>query len=81
MTGEVKGSMKISYTKLFKLLIDKNLKKRGLWEKAEASAGTFLNIGHDDPVSAGLIGWICLAPGCTAGDIAEFLSDDHQAVA
>jgi len=64
--------MKISYNKLFKLLIDRKMKKKELCEKAGISASTIVKMGHNEPVSVELIGKICLALDCTANDIMEF---------
>ena len=68
--------MKISYNKLFKRLIDKNMKKKELCEKAGISSSTIVKMGRQEPVSVELIGKICLALGCTANDVLEFLPED-----
>lgn len=67
--------MKISYNKLFKLLIDRKMKKKELCEKAGISASTIVKMGHDEPVSVELIGKICLALDCTANDVIEFFKE------
>lgn len=67
--------MKISYNKLFKLLIDRKMKKKELCEKAGISASTIVKMGHNEPVSVELIGKICLALDCTANDIVEFFKE------
>ena len=64
--------MRISYNKLFKLLIDKNMKKKELREKAGISASTIVKMGRNEPISVELIGKICLALDCDAGDVVEF---------
>lgn len=68
--------MRISYNKLFKLLIDKNMKKKDLREKAGVSASTIVKMGRNEPVSVELIGKICLALDCSAGDVVEFFPDE-----
>ncbi|WP_314032932.1 helix-turn-helix domain-containing protein [Mogibacterium timidum] len=68
--------MRISYNRLFKLLIDKNMKKKELCEKAGISSSTIVKMGHHEPVSIELIGKICLALNCTANDIVEFFPDE-----
>ena len=70
--------MKISYNKLFKRLIDKNMKKKELCEKAGISSSTIVKMGRQEPVSVELIGKICLALGCTANDVLEFLPDEDS---
>jgi putative transcriptional regulator len=72
----VEGLMRISYNRLFKLLIDKNMKKKELCEKAGISSSTIVKMGHHEPVSIELIGKICLALNCTANDIVEFFPDE-----
>lgn len=67
--------MRISYNKLFKLLIDKNMKKKELREKAGISASTIVKMGHNEPVSVEVLGKICLALGCSAGEVVEFFYD------
>jgi putative transcriptional regulator len=68
--------MRISYNRLFKLLIDKNMKKKELCEKAGISSSTIVKMGHHEPVSIELIGKICLALDCTADDVVEFFPDE-----
>lgn len=67
--------MRISYNKLFKLLIDRKMKKKELCEKAGISTSTIVKMGHNAPVSVELIGKICLALDCTANDILEFFQE------
>lgn len=69
--------MRISYNKLFKLLIDRNMKKKELCEQAGISSSTIVKMGHHEPVSIELIGKICIALNCTANDIVEFFSDEQ----
>lgn len=71
--------MKICYNKLFKLLIDKNMKKKDLCEKAGISSSTIVKMGRQEPVSVELIGKICLFLDCTANDVLEFLPDVDEA--
>ncbi len=72
--------MKIPYNKLFKLLIEKNIKKKDLQEKADAGAGTIV-MGHNEPVSAELAGRVYRAPGCTAWDGVKLFPDEPGAAA
>ena len=70
--------MRISYNRLFKLLIDKNMKKKDLCERAEISSSTIVKMGRQEPVSVELIGKICIALECTADDILEFFPDEED---
>ena len=58
--------MAVSYNKLFKLLIDKKMKKKELCELAGVSASTIGKMGHGEPVSVEMVERVCLALGCTA---------------
>jgi len=41
----------VSFNKLWKLLIDKNMKKKDLQELAEISSSSIAKLGHNDFVS------------------------------
>ena len=53
--------MAVSYNKLFKLLIDKKMKKKELCELAGVSASTIGKMGRGEPVSIEMVEKICLA--------------------
>ena len=68
--------MAASYKKLFKLLIDRNMKKKELAEKAGISIATITKMGKDGVVvSSEVLVKICLALGCTMDDIVEIVQD------
>ncbi|WP_366522129.1 helix-turn-helix transcriptional regulator [uncultured Subdoligranulum sp.] len=54
------------------------MKKKELCEKAGISSSTIVKMGRQEPVSVELIGKICLALGCTANDVLEFLPDEDS---
>lgn len=64
--------MGISYKKLWKLLIDKNLKKKFLLEEAGISRSTLSHMNHDEHVSTESLMKICIALDCDIGDIVSF---------
>ena len=69
--------MAASYKKLFKLLIDRDMKKKELAEKAGISSATITKMGKDGAVvSSEVLVKICTALGCTMDDIMEIVSDD-----
>ena len=68
-------SMAVSYNKLFKLLIDKKMKKKELCELANVSASTLSKMGRDEIVSMEVVARICLALNCSVDDILEILPD------
>ena len=62
--------MAASYKKLFKLLIDRDMKKKELAEKAGISIATITKMGKDGAVvSSDVLVKICSALGCTMDDI------------
>ena len=50
---------KICYKKLFKLMIDRDLKGHDLREKAGISQSTYFKLQHDQPVSTQMLVRIC----------------------
>ena len=60
--------MAVSYNKLFKLLIDKKMKKKELCELG-VSASTIGKMGLGGPVSIEMVEKVYLALGCTADDV------------
>ena len=65
--------MAICYKKLWKLLIDKNLKKKYLLENAGISRTTLTRLNHDEHVSTESLMKICAALDCKIDDIMEFI--------
>ena len=71
--------MAASYKKLFKLLIDREMKKNEMAEPAGVSVATITKMGKDGAVvSSEVLVKICSALGCTMDDIVEIVPD-HQA--
>ena len=54
--------MKVCYDKLWKLLIDKKLKRTDLIKNANISSNVLARMGHEEPVSLDSIGKICECP-------------------
>ena len=67
--------MAVSYKKLWKLLIDKDLKKKDLEEMAHISHYTMNKMSRGDNVTVEMLGRICEALDCGVDDIMEFISD------
>lgn len=71
--------MAASYKKLFKLLIDREMKKKELAKAAGVSVATITKMGKDGAVvSSDVLVKICTALNCTMDDIVEIIPD-HQA--
>lgn len=64
--------MSISYDRLWKLLIDKKMKKVELMRQAQISSNALAHLSKAEPVSVEVIGKICKALDCTPNDILEF---------
>lgn len=69
--------LQVSYKKLWKLLIDKNMKKTDLQLAAGISAGTLAKLGRNETVSMDILMRICTTLSCDIGDIIEFINDNH----
>lgn len=69
--------MKISYDKLWKLMIDNRLNKTQLKERAKISTNAIAKLGKNEPVSMETLEKICSALKCDIGDIMEFVGEKH----
>ncbi len=72
--------MAVSYNKLWKLLIDKNMKKKDLREAAGISNSLIAKLGRNENVTVEVLAKICAALDCGMDDIMELISDDRQAI-
>ena len=70
--------MSTSYKKLWKLLIDKDMKKKDLAAAAGISNYTISKMGKGDNVTTDVLGKICGALDCTLDDIMEFIPDEQK---
>ena len=70
--------MAVSYKKLWKLLIDKNLKKKDLESLAGVSHYTINKLNKGENVTTDILGKICKALGCNVDDIMEFVEVDDN---
>lgn len=63
--------MAISHKKLWKLLIDKDLKKKDLQRISGVSAASITKLAKNENVNTEIIEKVCLALHCDVGDIME----------
>lgn len=63
--------MGVSYKKLWKLLIDKEMSKSELREKAGIAASTLSRMNKNEYVSLEVLAKICRVLDCDLGDVAE----------
>ena len=70
------GKMAWSYNRLWKLLIDKNLKKTDLFEIAKIHPNTLSRMSKNSPVSMDALEKLCSAFNCRIEDIVEYIPDE-----
>ena len=64
--------MTVSYKKLWKLLIDKDMKKKDLEKAAGISNYVISKMNKGENITVDIVGKICSALNCTPNDIMEF---------
>lgn len=69
--------MAVSYKKLFKMLIDRDMKKKDLRALTGISSNTITKLANNENVTMEVIERICLGMGCTIDEVVEFISDDQ----
>ena len=67
--------MVFSYKKLWKLLIDKDMKKSDLRSAAKLSSSTIAKLNRGENVSTAVLLKICTALECDVADIMETIPD------
>lgn len=70
--------MRVSYNKLWKMLIDKGMKKSQLRESVGVSKSTFAKLGKNENVTLPVLLGICEYLKCDFGDIMEALPDEAK---
>lgn len=70
--------MGISYKKLWKLLIDRDMKKKDLMAISGISQSSVTKMGRNENVNTDVLVRICLALNCDIGDVAEIILPDSQ---
>lgn len=69
--------MAISYNRLWKLLIDRNIKKGELCQIAGVSSASITKMGKNGYMSTEVIDKICTALECNVEDIMEIVVDEQ----
>lgn len=70
------GTKGVTYKKLFKLLIDRNMKKKDLRDLAGIGNSTMTKLSNDENVTIEVMAKICRALDCTIDDVVEIVPDD-----
>ena len=72
------NKMHVSYNKLWKLLIDKNLKKKDLCERCGISTASISKLTRGDNITTDVLWRICNELHCDFGDIMEFVPTEKK---
>lgn len=64
--------MAVRYNKLWKILIDKKMRKKDLQEAAHITHYKMMKLARDENITTEIIGNICKALNCTPDEIMEF---------
>lgn len=70
--------MRISYNKLWKMLIDKGMKKSDLKESAGISSASIAKLGKGENITTDILIKICEAMNCHLEDIMETIQDEES---
>ena len=70
--------MEVSYKKLWKLLIDKDMKKKDLLATAGISWASVTKLSKGETVSMEVLIKICKALNCDIGDVMELIPEENQ---
>lgn len=70
--------MAIKYAKLWKLLIDKRMKKTDLIDICGISSNVLAKLGKDESVSIESLEKICTALNCNIEDVMEFVPNESS---
>ncbi len=72
--------MAVSYKKLFKMLIDRDMKKKDFRDVAGISAATVSKLANGENVTMEVIEKICVNMNCSMEDILEIIPDENNTV-
>lgn len=70
--------MSVNYNKLWKLLIDKGIKRSQLCSLAGVTTNAIAKMGKNEEVRLEVLTKICTYFGCTLDDIVEIVTDDDK---
>ena len=67
--------MSLSYNKLWKIMIDKDMKKMELKEVTGMGSTTLSKLSKNQPVAMDVLMRICKEFDCNIGDIVDYIND------
>lgn len=68
----------LSYSRLWKTMIDKNMNKTQLKEKAKISTNAVAKMGKNEPVSLETLAKVCYALDCKIDDVIEIIIEKEE---
>lgn len=71
--------MEVSYKKLWKILIDKDMKKKDLQAAAGISWASVTKLSKGETVSMEVLMKVCKALGCNIGDVMDLIPAEDEA--
>lgn len=72
--------MEVSYKKLWKILIDRDMKKKDLQAKAGISWASVTKLSKGETVSMEVLIKVCKTLNCDIGDIMELIPTEEDAI-
>lgn len=72
--------MAVSYKKLWKLLIDRDMKKKDLQKLSGISSSSVAKLGRNETVTTQVLEKICIALNCELSDIAEIHNNHKEGI-
>lgn len=76
--GTERIAMEVSYKKLWKLLIDKDMKKKDLQAQAGISWTSVTKLSKGETVSMEVLMKVCKALECNIGDIMDLIPEEGE---
>ena len=70
--------MALSYTRMWKLLVDKKMSKADLRKAADIAPNTMTKLRRDETVNLAILGRICETLDCDFGDIMEYVKESKN---
>ena len=72
--------MNVSYKKLWKLLIDKDMKKKDLQASSGVSWASITKMSKNETVSMDVLMNVCKTLNCNIGDIVDLLPSEGESI-
>ena len=70
--------MAVSYSKLWKVLVDKDMSKAELRKKADISSNTLTRMRKNEPVTLDLLSRICKELDVDFGDVVSYVPEKNE---